>query len=95
MMWRIVAGGVLLLFFAADASAQEDIALKPGVGRETVAAFCVACHSLDYPPLNAPFLSRQGWQSEVTKMIKVFGAPIQPDDAKIIVDYLTANYGGG
>jgi len=28
-------------------------------------------------------------------MIKVFGAPIQPADAKIIVDYLTANYGGG
>jgi len=94
-MWRIGAGAALLLFFAADASAQENIALKPGVGRETVAASCVACHSLDYPPLNAPFLRRQGWESEVTKMIKVFGASIEPADAKIIVDYLTANYGGG
>ena len=28
-------------------------------------------------------------------MMKVFGAPIQPADAKIIVDYLTANYGSG
>lgn len=93
-MWRIVAGA-LLLFFAANAWAQDDVPLKPGVGRETVAANCVACHSLDYPPLNAPFLNRQGWESEVNKMIKVYGAPIKPADAKIIVDYLTANYGGG
>jgi sulfite dehydrogenase (cytochrome) subunit B len=94
MMWRIIAGAVLLLF-AADARAQENVPLKPGVGQETVAAYCIACHSLDYPRLNAPFLSRQGWESEVTKMIKVFGAPIEPADARIIVDYLTANYGGG
>jgi sulfite dehydrogenase (cytochrome) subunit B len=86
--------GALLFFFAADASAQEN-ALKAGVGREAVAAHCVACHSLDYLRQNAPFLSRQGWESEVTKMIKAFGAPIEPADAKIIVDYLTANYGGG
>jgi sulfite dehydrogenase (cytochrome) subunit B len=93
-MRRVVAGALLLLF-AADASAQDNVPLKPGVGRETIAAHCVACHSLDYPRQNAPFLSRQGWESEVTKMIKVYGAPIEPADAKIIVDYLTANYGGG
>ena len=28
-------------------------------------------------------------------MIKVFGAPIEAADAKIIIDYLTANYGNG
>jgi sulfite dehydrogenase (cytochrome) subunit B len=93
-MPRVVAGALLLLF-AADAWAQDNIPLKAGVGRETVAAYCAACHSLDYPRLNAPFLSRQGWESEVNKMIKAYGAPIEPADAKIIVDYLTANYGGG
>jgi len=28
-------------------------------------------------------------------MIKAFGAPVEPADAKIIVDYLTTNYGSG
>jgi mono/diheme cytochrome c family protein len=92
---RSIVAGALVLFFAADARAQDNIPLKAGVGRETVAAYCVACHSLDYPRQNAPFLSRQGWESEVNKMIKAYGAPIEPADAKIIVDYLTANYGGG
>jgi hypothetical protein len=34
-----------------------------------------------------------GWNAEVTKMIKAFGAPINDADAKAIVDYLTKNYG--
>ena len=83
-MRRAVAGAFLLLFFAAHAWAQDNVPLKAGAGRETVAAHCVACHSLDYLRQNAPFLSRQGWESEVTKMIKIFGAPIQPADAKML-----------
>jgi hypothetical protein len=31
----------------------------------------------------------------VNKMITAYGAPIGADDAKIIVDYLTTNYGSG
>ncbi len=93
-MRHIVTSAALLLF-AANAWAQANVVLKAGVGRETVETYCAACHSLDYARQNAPFLSRQGWESEVTKMIKVFGAPIEPADAKVIVDYLTANYGGG
>jgi hypothetical protein len=37
----------------------------------------------------------KGWESEVDKMIKAYGAPISAADAKTIVDYLTANYGSG
>jgi sulfite dehydrogenase (cytochrome) subunit B len=98
-MSRIVATAAIMLFAATwareQAWAQENVTLKAGAGRETVEAYCGACHSLDYLRENAPFLSRQGWESEVTKMIKAFGAPIAPADARIIVDYLTANYGGG
>jgi len=93
-MRRILAVAVMLVL-VADARAQEDVALKAGAGRETAEAYCAACHSLDYPAQNALFLSRQGWESEVNKMIKVFGAPIEPADAKIIIDYLAVNYGGG
>ena len=41
-------------------------------------ASCNACHSLDYIPMNSPFLDRKGWEGSVTKMIKVMKAPISP-----------------
>jgi sulfite dehydrogenase (cytochrome) subunit B len=93
-MWRILIGPAALLF-AVGAQAQEDITLKAGTGRDVVEGYCAACHSLDYPRTNAPFLDRQGWEIEVNKMITAYGAPIGPADAKTIVDYLVANYGSG
>jgi len=69
--------------------------LKTAPGRDLVEAHCAACHSLDYPRSNAPFLDRKGWEAEVGKMIKAYGAPIPPEDAKTIIDYLVANYGNG
>jgi sulfite dehydrogenase (cytochrome) subunit B len=87
-----------LLFALALAAgivvAQERrLALKDGPGRAQVEANCGSCHSLDYVLMNSPFLDRNGWDGSVTKMIKVFGAPINAEDAKAIVDYLNANYG--
>jgi hypothetical protein len=79
---------------AGIAVAQERrLELKDGPGRAQVEANCGSCHSLDYVVMNSPFLDRNGWDASVTKMIKVFGAPINPDDAKTIIDYLNANYG--
>jgi hypothetical protein len=43
--------------------------------------------------MNSPFLDAAGWNAQVTKMIKVMGAPIGDVDAKAIVDYLAKNYG--
>jgi hypothetical protein len=40
-------------------------------------------------------MDRKAWESEVNKMINAFGAPIAPEDAKAIVEYLVANYGVG
>ena len=62
-------------------------------GRDKVSQNCVTCHSLDYIPLNSPFLDRKGWEATVTKMINAFHAPIAKDDVPVIVDYLTKNYG--
>lgn len=75
------------------AAQERRLALKDGPGRAQVEANCGSCHSLDYILMNSPFLDRNGWDSSVTKMIKVFGAPINADDAKSIVEYLNANYG--
>jgi hypothetical protein len=44
--------------------------------------------------MNSPFLKPMGWDAEVTKMIKAYGAPVDDADAKAIAEYLKANYGG-
>ena len=84
----------LLLFAAVPALAQESqLRLRDGPGRQLVEANCVMCHSLDYIPMNSPFLDRKGWEASVNKMIKVMGAPIRSEDVPVIVDYLVRNYG--
>ena len=84
----------LLLIAAAPALAQESqLRLRDGPGRQLVEANCVMCHSLDYIPMNSPFLDRKGWEASVNKRIKVMGAPIAEPDAQKIVDYLAGQYG--
>jgi cytochrome c5 len=85
---------LLPLCLAVAAHAGEDaIVLKDGPGRQAVETHCIMCHSLDYIPMNSPFLDRKGWEGSVNKMIRVMGAPIPPEDARAIVDYLSAHYG--
>ena len=92
--------GLLAAFLAMggalDAYAGEQpVALKNAPGHEVVENNCARCHSLDYPRTNSSFLDRKGWQAEVNKMIKVFGADITQSDAAVIVEYLARNYGAG
>ena len=85
---------VLALAIAGAAVADENsVRLKDGPDAERVRALCSVCHSADYIQMNARFLNRAGWEAEVTKMIKVMGAPISEADAPKIVDYLTRHYG--
>jgi cytochrome c5 len=53
---------------------------------------CLLCHSSDYV-YTQPKLTKAQWTSEVTKMIKVYGAPIPDDDVPAIVDYLVVQNG--
>jgi mono/diheme cytochrome c family protein len=92
---RIVVAALAALVLATPALADEQpIDLKKAPGLDAVEGNCAACHSLDYIQMNSPFLKAAGWDAEVTKMIKFFGAPISDADAKAIADYLKANYGG-
>jgi hypothetical protein len=73
---------------------DETAALKPGPNLEVVQNNCTACHSADYintQPRGEKF-KKDFWQAEVTKMIKVYGAPIDEADVGKIVDYLAATY---
>ncbi len=93
---RQLLAAIALALAAYPAYADEQpVPLKDAPGREAVENNCAACHSLDYPRTNSPFLDRKGWQAEVDKMIHVFGAGIDAADATTIVDYLSKNYGAG
>ena len=93
-MRAVVVAFAAAAALALPAAAQEKpVALKPAPGVDKVEANCSGCHSLDYIPLNSPFMNREAWTAEVNKMINAYGAPIPATDAAKIIDYLTANYG--
>lgn len=93
-MSRILFMVLGLAAFAATAWADESkIKLADGPGKDLVAQNCSGCHSLDYPQMNSPFLNAKGWEAEVNKMRKAFGAPVPEADVPGIVQYLTAHYG--
>ncbi len=91
---RIIIAATAAVLFAGSAFADEQvIKLKPGVGLDKLEGNCQACHSLAYIPMNSFYLNAAGWDAEVTKMIKAYGAPIDDADAAAIKAYLTKNYG--
>ena len=73
---------------------DETAKFKPTANVEIVQNNCTACHSSDYIETQprAQKSKKDFWQAEVTKMIKVYGAPINEGDVGKIVDYLAANY---
>lgn len=83
-----------LALAAIPAAAQEGgVMLKKAPGLDVVETNCGSCHTLDYVRINSPFMNEAVWTAEVNKMIKVFGAPIEPGAVKPIVEYLVKNYG--
>jgi hypothetical protein len=103
MMRRLLWLGLLFLGLVTSAgrAADKTIAmppdhayatLKPGAGVEVTRQQCVSCHSTDYIVVPPRGNARQ-WDGVVTKMIKVFGAPVNDQDAKTIVEYLATQYG--
>jgi sulfite dehydrogenase (cytochrome) subunit B len=93
MQWIAIVA--MLAFVPGPARAEDQaVRLNQAPGVDIVEAQCGACHSLAYVVMNSPFLGPAQWDAEVAKMIKAFGAPIEPTDAKTIGNYLKENYGG-
>ena len=101
-MRRIALAGFTLSVLAAAAGAapiaytlpEETAAFKDGPNIDVVRNNCTGCHSADFinTQPQGPRYKRDFWQAEVTKMIKVYGAPIEDADVGKIVDYLAATY---
>ena len=66
--------------------------LKPAMHSDLAQTQCQFCHSTDYIVMQPPGDAKK-WEGVVTKMIKVYGAPLSEADAKAITEYLTKNYG--
>jgi mono/diheme cytochrome c family protein len=73
---------------------EETAAFKPGPNLEAAQNNCSGCHSADYIATQprGQKNKKDFWQAEVTKMIKVYGAPIGEADVPKIVDYLASTY---
>lgn len=62
-------------------------------GAELVVSTCSACHSLEYITTQPRGMGDKFWHDSVAKMIKVYGAPIEPADAQAIGDILADRFG--
>ena len=73
---------------------EETAAFKPGPNLDVVQGNCGSCHSADYVVTQpqGPAFKKAFWEAEVTKMIKVYGAPINEADVPKIVEYLVQVY---
>ena len=73
---------------------KETAAFKPGPNVDVVQKNCSACHSADYilTQPQGPAFKKAFWEAEVTKMIKVYGAPIDAADVPRIVEYLVQTH---
>ena len=92
---------VSMVFVSAVAAQEKTITfptdhdygkLKPATHSDLAQTQCQFCHSTDYIVMQPPGDAKQ-WEGVVTKMIKVFGAPLSESDAKAITEYLSKNYG--
>ena len=71
---------------------EETARFQPGPGVDFAKANCLACHSADYISTQPPHQGKAFWQTEVTKMIKLYGATIAEQDVSGITEYLAATY---
>ncbi len=92
MKYIVIAAAAALI--SLPAAAEDFTKLKDGPGKDVVETNCSVCHSLEYIPMNSPFLDRAKWDATIKKMQGPLGAPISAEDAAVILDYLAKNYGG-
>lgn len=103
VMCAIVACAVALVLSLHPGAADQPgvvtitppaptVEFKAGPGVDKVKANCTVCHTADYVYTQPPLTAAQ-WRAEVTKMKKVFGAPIADEDVDAIVQYLVSQNG--
>lgn len=80
----------LLILLTLPTAVVADSELPEGKGKDAVENTCTDCHSLQR--ITNQRLNEEGWNGIVREMIEN-GASINPDDIKVIVNYLAKNFG--
>jgi len=81
------AAGAACAALAALAIAQEE--LVPGPGAELTQAKCAICHEIEHVVRNRQ--SRAEWEETMRRMVER-GAPLAPDEIRVITEYLATYY---
>jgi PBP1b-binding outer membrane lipoprotein LpoB len=63
--------------------------LPEAPGKQAVIDNCTACHSPS-TMLQQPRVPREKWEATVTKMVKLYKAPVDAKAVPVIVDYMVA-----
>ena len=79
-----------LFLILISLTATADSVLPDGKGKEVVESACSDCHSLER--IKAERRDEEGWNSVIHEMLEN-GAPINPNDMRVIVSYLAKNFG--
>jgi cytochrome c len=82
-----LAAGAAGAALAALVSAQEQ--LVPGPGADLTQAKCAVCHEIEHVVRNRQ--SRAEWEDTMQRMVQR-GAPLAPDEIRVITDYLATYY---
>jgi mono/diheme cytochrome c family protein len=74
---------------------KETAELRPSelTGYRIALQKCGVCHSADYVNLQPPRMTLAQWTSEMVKMQRAYGAPIDDEDIKLLAIYLASVYG--
>jgi len=79
-----------LPFLLISLATTVDSGLPDGKGKDVVESACSDCHSLER--IKAQRLNEEGWNGVIHQMLEN-GAPINPNDLRVIVSYLVKNFG--
>lgn len=98
LLTALLAFGSVALAAEAPKSIKIDLSNPgpyfTGEGSDPVNENCTACHSAEMV-LAQPPLAKAVWQSEVTKMMKVYKASVDEKDIPAIIAYLSKVRGNG
>jgi len=83
------AGSKRVHAIAATAPNLKEVTTKlpQAPGYQTYISNCTICHSASYVQMQ-PELPQKTWAAIVTKMQKIFGAPVSDSSAQVIIQYL-------
>ena len=90
-MKKMIVGFFALCLVLTILSRQDRSLSAENDAKKLFEKRCGLCHPIDRPKSKKK--TREDWEKTVTRMKNVHKAPISDEEAKVIVDYLSENYG--